>query len=105
MEPLAQQSVQQNRCDAGMAQDRSNQLALPVEADGPPNQALNVVGHESAEQLVDLVVRQLGEETTDTAIDDHDAFFGGAGRASDEVLVRLLASRLRLLPERVRNDA
>src|SRR5437899_390331 len=69
MEPLAQQSVQQNRFDAGMAQERSNQLALPVEADGPPNHALNVVGHERAEQLVDLVVRQLGEETTDTARD------------------------------------
>src|SRR2546426_9619882 len=40
-----------------MAQDRSNQLALPVEADGPPNHALSVVG-ESAEQLVDLVVCQ-----------------------------------------------
>src|SRR5438309_6351213 len=52
-----------------MAQKRSNQLSLPVEADGPPNHALNVVGHESAEQLVDLVVRQLGEQTTDTARD------------------------------------
>src|SRR5438128_5979963 len=52
-----------------MAQDRSNQLAVPVEADGPPNRALHVVGHECGEQLVDLVVCELGEETTDTARD------------------------------------
>src|SRR5512132_3723178 len=52
-----------------MAQDRPNQLALPVEADVPSNHALNVVRHESAKQLVDLVVLQLGEQTTDTARD------------------------------------
>src|SRR4030095_13462002 len=66
---LAQHRVKQNRLDAGMTQDRPNQLALPVEADVPPNQAPDVVGHESPEQLVDLVVRQLAEETTDTARD------------------------------------
>src|SRR5437660_1087532 len=61
--------MKQNRFDPGLAQDRSNQLAVPVEAEGLSNHALNVVGHESAEQLVDLVVRQLGEETTDAARD------------------------------------
>ena len=61
--------MQQNGFDAGMAQERSNELAVPVEADGLPNRALNVVGHERAEQLVDLGVRQLGEETTDPARD------------------------------------
>jgi hypothetical protein len=60
--------VKQNRLDAWLVQDRSNQLAVPVEADGLPNRALNVIEHERAEQLVDLGVRQLGEETTtDTA--------------------------------------
>ncbi len=66
---LAQQSVKQHRFDAGLTQDRSNQLSVPVESDGLPNHALNVVGHERAEQPVDLVVRQLGEETTNTARD------------------------------------
>ena len=33
----------------------SNQPAVPVEADGPPNHALHVVGHQSAEELVDLI--------------------------------------------------
>src|SRR5689334_1683697 len=54
-EPLAQERVKQNRFDAGMAPDGANELAVPVEADGLPNQALHVVGHERAEPFVDLV--------------------------------------------------
>src|SRR5207245_3195301 len=66
---LAQQRVKQHRFDAGLAEDRSNQLAVPVEAGGLPNHALDVVGHERAEECLDLVVGQLGEEATEIARD------------------------------------
>ena len=39
-----------------MALDGSNQLTVPVEADGPPNHAQHLVGSDSTEQLVELVV-------------------------------------------------
>ena len=58
---LAQEGAKQYRFDAGLAQDRSNQLTLPIEADGLPNEALDIVSHERAEQHVELVVRQLAE--------------------------------------------
>src|SRR5262249_17383622 len=69
-----------------MAPDGANQLAVPIEADGPPNHALQVVvGHERTEQLVDLMVRELGEKD-----DGYGSRFSDVAEADERDLQRIL---------------
>ena len=46
VEPLPEEGLEQHRLDAGLAEDGSDQLAVPVEARAPLDHALHVISCE-----------------------------------------------------------